>query len=68
MKPLMIACSAYINPEIQKEAIEAGFDIVVQAPLTDKFLKEVVLEVKKRENEKKTLKKIAQDVKGWWKS
>ena len=68
MKPLMIACSADINPEIQKEAIEAGFDIVVQAPLTDKFLKEVVLEVKKRENEKKTLKKIAQDVKGWWKS
>ena len=47
----MIACSADINPEIQKEAIEAGFDIVVQAPLTDKFLKEVVLEVKKRENE-----------------
>ena len=68
MKPLMIACSADINPEIQKEAIEAGFDIVVQAPLTDKFLKEVVLELKKRENEKKTLKKIAQDVKGWWKS
>ena len=68
MKPLIIACSADINPEIQKEAIEAGFDIVVQAPLTDKFLKEVVLEVKKRENEKKTLKKIAQDVKGWWKS
>ena len=68
MKPLMIACSADINPEIQKEAIEAGFDIVVQAPLTDKFLKEVVLEVKKIENEKKTLKKIAQDVKGWWKS
>ena len=68
MKPLMIACSADINPEIQKEAIEAGFDIVVQAPLTDEFLKEVVLEVKKRENEKKTLKKIAQDVKGWWKS
>ena len=68
MKPLMIACSADINPEIQKEAIEAGFDIVVQAPLTDKFLKEVVLEVKKRENEKKTLKKIAQDVKGLWKS
>ena len=68
MKPLMIACSADINPEIQKEAIEAGFDIVVQAPLTDKFLKEVVLEVKKRENEKKILKKIAQDAKGWWKS
>ena len=39
MKPLMIACSADINPEIQKEAIEAGFDIIVQAPLTDKFLK-----------------------------
>jgi len=36
--------------------------------LTDKYLKEVVLEVKKRENEKKSLKKIAQDVKGWWKS
>ena len=46
----MIACSADMNSQIQKDAIEAGFDLFVQAPLTESFLKEVVSEVKRREN------------------
>jgi hypothetical protein len=64
----MIACSADMNSQIKKEAIDAGFDLVIQAPLTESFLKEVVEEIKRRENKKIIMKKVLMDLKEGWKS
>jgi len=33
VKPLMIACSAYIDDEIEKKALKCGFDLVIESPL-----------------------------------
>ena len=33
VKPLMIACSAHVNDEVEKKALKCGFDIVIESPL-----------------------------------
>ena len=33
LQPLLIACSAHINDEIEKKAKDNGFDLVLESPL-----------------------------------
>ena len=33
-KPLMVACTGFLNSQIELEAEKAGFDVSIQAPLT----------------------------------
>ena len=35
VRPLMVACSADISLQVQEQAKSSGFDIVLQAPLTE---------------------------------
>ena len=68
MKPLMIACSADINSKIKNEALKAGFDKVIQAPLTESFLKEVIKEIEHKNHIKKIMKMVVLDKKSGWRS
>lgn len=35
VRPLMVACSADVSPDVMKYAKASGFEIVIQAPLTE---------------------------------
>jgi hypothetical protein len=41
--PLLVACSAHINNEIEKRALETGFDFVVESPLTIQIIEEFLI-------------------------
>ena len=41
--PLLIPCSALITPQVEKKALEHGFDLCVQSPLTISVLTEKIL-------------------------
>lgn len=64
----MIACSADINSQIKKEAAEAGFDKVIQSPLTECFLKEVVKEIEHKQHIKKIMKMNVLNKQVCWRS
>lgn len=47
--PLLIACSAMINAQVEKRAKESGFDMCIQSPLTmDLILKKILPAVQQR--------------------
>ena len=37
--PLLIACSAMINAQVEMRALESGFDMCIQSPLTMDIIK-----------------------------
>jgi len=39
---LLIACSAFINIEIEQKAISSGFDMAGQSPLTAQIIEEFI--------------------------
>ena len=39
----MVAYSAFINKEIEDKAIRAGFDLVIESPLTLKILRDKIV-------------------------
>jgi hypothetical protein len=41
--PLLVACSAHVNDEIENRAIELGFDFVVESPLTIQIIEEFLI-------------------------
>ena len=46
---MMIAYSALVNPDVEKECQEAGFDLVVESPLTtDKILTIILPKIRER--------------------
>ena len=51
-RPYLIACSALINHQIEQKALNSGFDLVVESPLTVELLKENIL-IKSIEHRKK---------------
>lgn len=41
-KPLLVAYSGFVDDDIRQKGKEAGFDIVIEAPLTQEKIKEVL--------------------------
>ena len=44
----MIACSAFVNDEIRKEATDLGFDMTVEAPINSEVVKNILNLIEKR--------------------
>ena len=42
-QPLMVAFSGLVNDEVRKDAKEAGFDLVIESPLSVQKVNEVIL-------------------------
>mmetsp|Transcript_25934 Transcript_25934/g.39754 ORF Transcript_25934/g.39754 Transcript_25934/m.39754 type:complete len:106 (+) Transcript_25934:486-803(+) len=41
-RPLLVALSSYVDPFVQKQTHEAGFDLTMQSPLTVEQIKKVI--------------------------
>jgi hypothetical protein len=41
--PYLVACSAFINSKIEQQAVSAGFELIVESPLTYKILKDTII-------------------------
>ena len=50
--PLLIACSAMINAQVEKKASESGFDMCIQSPLTMDIIKQKILPALQQRSEK----------------
>ena len=42
-KPIMVACSAFVDESIRHYAIKAGFDVVIESPLTANIIEDEIL-------------------------
>lgn len=41
--PVLVACSAFIDKNTEKRAILAGFELVIQSPLTIQMLRDKII-------------------------
>ena len=42
-RPLMVACSADVSPDVIKQAKASGFEIVISTPLTEQKIKDKII-------------------------
>ena len=50
-KPLIVACSAEVTPQVIKDAKSVGFDKVISSPLTESIVKnELLPEIEEKQN------------------
>ncbi len=53
--PILIACSALVSPKIEEKALNHGFDLCVQSPLTIKLIKENIFSLIFNQMEEKNI-------------
>jgi hypothetical protein len=42
-KPILVALSALINEDVRKKCLKAGFNVIMESPLTVKKIEEEIL-------------------------